>query len=167
MAPRRQGMLRTASACLLFAGAASSAGALLHVAILFGGPDWYAFFGAPGGMVAMARAGNLRAPVSCLIIAAILLVFAVYAFSGAGTVRRLPFLRPGLASIAAVLLLRGVLLVPLILWRPRVLAGICDCREVDTLIVVTSTLCLAMGVAYALGAWAVSDNSPGRARRAG
>ena len=144
---------------LLLAGIAASAGALLHIAILFGGPDWYAFFGAPQGLVEMARAGNIRAPISCLVIAAFLSLLAAYAFSGAGVIRRLPFLRPGLASIAAVLILRGVLFVPLIVWRPGALSGVCDCPSVDTFIIVTSALCLAMGVGYALGALAAPNNS--------
>lgn len=142
---------------LLMAGAAASAGAALHIAIIFGGPDWYAFFGAPRGLVEMARAGNIRAPISCLVIAAFLALLAAYAFSGAGVIRRLPFLRFGLASIAAVLILRGALFIPLILLRPGALSGICDCRSVDAFIIVTSALCLAMGVGYALGALAVPN----------
>ena len=151
-------MSRFAKSYLLLAGAAASAGAALHIAIIFGGPDWYAFFGAPRGLVEMARAGNIRAPISCLIIAAFLTLLAAYAFSGAGVIRRLPLLRIGLASIAAVLILRGVLFIPLILWRPGALSGICDCRSVDAFIFVTSALCLAMGVGYALGALAVPGN---------
>jgi hypothetical protein len=144
---------------LLLVGIAASAGAALHIAIMFGGPDWYAFFGAPRGLVEMARAGNIRAPISCLVIAAFLTLLAAYAFSGAGVIRRLPFLRLGLASIAAVLVLRGVLFVPLIVWRPSALSGICDCRTVDTFIIITSVLCFVLGVGYALGALAVPNNS--------
>ena len=151
-------MSRFAKYYLFLAGAAASVGAALHIAIIFGGPDWYAFFGAPRGLVEMARAGNIRAPISCLIIAAFLTVLAVYAFSGAGVIRRLPFLRIGLATIAVVLILRGVLFIPLILWRPGALSGICDCRSVDTFIILTSALCLAMGVGYALGAIAAPAN---------
>ena len=58
------------------AGIACVVGALLHLAIALGGPDWYAVFGAPKGIVAMARVGNARAPISCGVIAAILSVFA-------------------------------------------------------------------------------------------
>jgi putative oxidoreductase len=137
---------------LLLAGTAAAAGAVLHLAIAIGGPGWYAFFGAPQGLVDMARAGNLRAPFSCVVIAAFLSLLAAYAFSGAGVIRRLPFLRPVLAAIAALLIVRGASFVPLILWRPGALAGVCDCRRVDAFIVVTSLLCLAMGVGYALGA---------------
>lgn len=144
---------------VLGTGVAAAAGAVLHIAILFGGPEWYAFFGAPRGLVEMARAGHPRAPISCLVIAAFLSVLAAYAFSAAGAIRRLPLLRLVCAGVAAVLLLRGVLFVPLTLWRPDLLARVCDCREVNTFIVVTSLLCLAMGVGFALGAL---DPAPGR-----
>lgn len=146
-------MQNFAKSYLFLAGMVAAAGAVLHIAIAFGGPDWYAFFGAPKGLVEMARSGNARAPISCLIIACVLTVFAAYAFSGTGRIRRLPLLRLGLAAIAALLILRGIAFVPIILWRPHALSGICDCRSVDAFILVTSMLCLAMGVGYALGAW--------------
>lgn len=152
-------MSQFAKSYLFFAGVAASAGAVLHIAILFGGPDWYAFFGAPQGLVDMARAGNIRAPISCLVIAAFLALLSAYAFSGAGVIRRLPFLRLVLASIAGVLILRGALFVPLILWHPGTLSGICECRSVDAFIIVTSVLCLAMGVGYALGSLAAPNKS--------
>jgi len=137
---------------LIGTGLAACAGSVLHIAILFGGPDWYAFFGAPRGLVEMARVGNLRAPVSCLAIALILAILAAYAFSAAGLIRRLPLLRTGLALMAIVLILRGVLFIPMILWLPGSLSSICDCRSVNTFVVLTSLLCLAMGVGCALGA---------------
>lgn len=152
-------MSRFETGCLLAAGIAAAAGAVLHVAIVFGGPDWYAFFGAPTGMVEMARGGNLRAPVSALVIAAFLALCAAYAFSGARIICRLPFLRLALTLIGGLLILRGVLFVPLILWRPNALARMCECRSVDTFIILTSVLCLAMGIGYALGAIAVRDAS--------
>lgn len=152
-------MLQFAQPYLLLAGVATSMGAAFHILIIFGGPDWYAFFGAPQGLVDMARDGNIRAPISCVVIAAFLSLLAAYAFSGAGVIRRLPSLRLGLASIAIVQILRGVLFVPLIVWRPGALSGICDCRGVDAFIIITSALCLVLGVGYALGAIAASNNS--------
>lgn len=137
---------------LFWTGVVASAGALLHIAIMFGGPDWYAFFGAPSGLVELARIGHPRAAISCLVIASFLLILAAYAFSGAKVIRRLPLLRPALAVIGIVLVARGALFIPMILWRPDSLARLCDCRSVDTFIVVTSILCLAMGISYAAGA---------------
>ncbi len=141
---------------LIITGLAACAGSVLHIAILFGGPKWYAFFGAPKVLVEMARVGNVRAPISCLVIAALLAVLAAYAFSGAGVIRRLPLLRTGLALMASVLILRGVMFIPMILWHPGSLTRICDCRSVDTFVILTSLLCLTMGIGYAAGALVVS-----------
>jgi|CXWL01.1.fsa_nt_gi hypothetical protein len=143
---------------LLAVGCAALAGAALHIAILFGGPEWYATFGAPQRLVEMARAGSLRPAISCILIAAGLCVLAAYAFSGAGRLRHLPLLRPVLAASAVVLTLRGALFIPLILWNPATLARICDCRSVDFFIVSTSLLCLALGIGLGLGAWSVPES---------
>lgn len=144
---------------LFWTGMVAIAGALLHIAIMFGGPDWYAFFGAPSGLVELARIGHPRAAISCLVIATFLFVLAAYAFSGANVIRRLPLLRPVLAIIGLVLFARGALFIPMILWRPDSLSRICDCRSVDTFIVVTSILCLAMGISYAAGAVSLRSQS--------
>ena len=143
---------------LFWTGLAATAGALLHIAIMFGGPEWYAFFGAPSGLVELARIGHPRAAISCLVIASFLFILAAYAFSGANVIRRLPLLRPVLAMIGLVLIARGALFIPMILWKPDSLARICDCGSVDTFIVITSVLCLAMGASYLFGAL---QKSPG------
>lgn len=143
---------------LFWTGLAATAGALLHIAIMFGGPEWYAFFGAPSGLVELARIGHPRAAISCLVIASFLFILAAYAFSGANMIRRLPLLRPVLAMIGLVLIARGALFIPMILWKPDSLARICDCGSVDTFIVITSVLCLAMGASYLFGAL---QKSPG------
>ena len=135
---------------IILTGIIALIGALLHIAIMIGGPDWYAFFGAPEGLVQMARAGNLRAPISCLIIAGILFVFAAYAFSATGLIKRLPLQRTITGLIAIVLIMRGVIFIPMILWSPGSLSRICDCRSIDTFIVLTSLLCLAMVICYGL-----------------
>ncbi|MGH8077680.1 MAG: hypothetical protein ACREPE_10190 [Lysobacter sp.] len=111
----------------------------------------------------MARIGAPYATISCLVIATVLFVFAAYAFSGVGLIRHLPFLRTVLVLVASVLILRGIMFVPLVLWRPGALAGICDCRSVDTFIIVTSIICLTMGTGFAIGArdvWRLSKGVP-------
>lgn len=137
---------------LFWTGVVAFAGGLLHIAILFGGPEWYAFFGAPSGLVELARIGHPRAAISCIVIAIFLFILAAYAFSGANLIRKLPLLRPVLAMIGLVLLARGALFIPMIMWRPDSLARICDCHSVDNFIIVTSMLCLAMGISYVAGA---------------
>jgi putative oxidoreductase len=136
---------------LFWCGVAVAAAALLHLAIPIGGPDWYAFFHAPDRLVHMARTGSSYPLISCVAIAVILGVFALYAFSGAGAINRLPFLRPVLAFVAAIFVLHGIAFVPLILWYPYPLRAVCGCHSVDAFIIVTSVVLFALGVGYALG----------------
>jgi len=150
---RKTSTLSLRDGWLFAAGVLASIGALLHVAVPFGGPAWYAFLGAPPGLVAMAESGSLRPMLTCFAIAAVLVVFGVYAFSGLGLVRRLPLLRLGLAAIGIALVVRGLAFVPLVLWNPRVLGGLCGrCDGVNAFLLVTSALCLFAGIGYAMGA---------------
>jgi hypothetical protein len=100
---------------LVAGGLLSALAALLHVAVIFGGPDWYRSFGAGEAMAQMAERGS---PVPALVtaaIAAVLAVWSAYAFAGAGLIRRLPLMRTALVAISAVYLLRGLLIVPALL----------------------------------------------------
>ena len=93
----------------------------------------------------MARAaarGDLQPTLITLAIATILLVWAAYAFSGAGLVPRLPLLRTGLVVITAIYLLRGLVFVPLHMWRPQ---------HSDSFAIWSSLIVLAYGAAYAAG----------------
>ncbi|HEY2346923.1 MAG TPA: hypothetical protein VGH80_13780 [Xanthomonadaceae bacterium] len=125
----------------LLAGCGASVGALIHIAAVLGGPSWYVFFRAPPFIVASARAGTWPAPTSALAIALAMGICAAYAFSAAGRLPRLPLLRTGLAIVAVVCLLRGVLLVPFVVLHPSL---------VDTFAVVGSLVWLAVGACFAL-----------------
>ena len=129
---------------LIAAGALSAAAALLHLAIIAGGPDWYRFFGAGERMARMAERGLLRPTLIALAIAAVLAIWAAYAFAGAGLIRRLPLMRTALVSITCIYLMRGLVLGPLFLFRPEM---------VNAFALWSSLIVLAYGVAYALGTW--------------
>ncbi|WP_137939003.1 hypothetical protein [Chitinivorax sp. B] len=101
------------------AAAIATFGVTIHLAAIAGGPSWYAFFGAPPLIVASAREGTWLAPVSTAGIAALMGICAIYACSASGLVRRLPLLRPMLASMAAVCLIRGFILIPLAINHPE------------------------------------------------
>ena len=102
-----------------FSAIVALAGMVIHIGAVFGGASWYSFFGAPPSIVASARAGTWLAPVSALVIAGLMAICAVYACSALGFVRRLPLQRVALATIAAVCLLRGLILPPLALTHPE------------------------------------------------
>lgn len=143
---------------LLASGAALIVGALLHIASIFGGPDWYAFLGAPDGLVAMVNAGSLRPAISCIAIATVLLVCSAYAYSGAGVIRKLPGLRVVLAIIAAGMIIRGITFIPIAAWQPHLLSGICGkCQSVNAFLLTTSAICLTVGGGLAVGAFHARD----------
>jgi len=133
-------------ATLVVAGGLSALAALLHLAIIVGGPAWYRFFGAGEGMARLAERGALRPTLITLLIAVVLAIWAAYAFSGAGLMPRLPFLKVGLVVIAIIYLLRGSLIVWMLLLRPRAVTPFWIWR---------SAIVLIYGAAYAIGAWRV------------
>ena len=93
-------------------GALSATAAIAHLAVIIGGPRWYDVFGAGPRMVRLAEQGSPTATWITLGIAAVLAVWAAYAFSGAGMIPRLPLLKLGLAAISAIYLLRAVGYIP-------------------------------------------------------
>ncbi|HMP46063.1 MAG TPA: hypothetical protein PKD99_13260, partial [Sphingopyxis sp.] len=84
------------SVWLIAGGWLSVVAALAHVACIFGGPGWYRFFGAGESMARAAARGDWAPTLITLFIASVLLIWAAYAFSGAGWLPRLPLLRTGL-----------------------------------------------------------------------
>ena len=135
---------------LLAGGVMTGVAALLHVAIIVGGPAWYRFFGAGERMARRAASGDPSAAILTACIAAVLGVWMLYALSGAGVIRPLPLLRPALVLIAAVYLGRGVLGIPLVMWTGHSYAN--ELKERMTFMIVTSALCIALGLCYAAGA---------------
>jgi hypothetical protein len=95
---------------LALGGWLSAGIAALHVVIAFVGPSAFRYFGAGEDMARQAEAGSFLPAALTLVLAAVFAVFALYAFAGAGMVRRPPLLRTGLAVIAAVYTLRGLAL---------------------------------------------------------
>lgn len=92
--------------------------ATLHLAVIAGGPDWYRYFGAGEEMALAAERGAVMPALVTFGIAVILALWGLYAFSGAGLVRRIPLLRPALVGITTIYLARGLLIVPLVIARP-------------------------------------------------
>lgn len=130
----------------LLTGAAS----LLHVGIIFGGPDWYRFFGAGERMARLSARGSVYPTVITAGIASILGLWALYGLSGAGVIRRLPLLRLALVLIAGVYLARGTLGIPLVLFVDDPYTD--ELKGRMTFMIVSSLICILLGFCYAFGA---------------
>jgi hypothetical protein len=138
-------MQRPRNPWLIVGGWLSLAAAALHVACIFGGPDWYRFFGA-GEPIARADERGSWVPASMALgIAVLLSLWAAYAFAGAGLLRRLPLLRTGLILISGIYLARGaVLFVPESMNRPDLSSAF---------MFWSSLIVLVYGIVYAVGTW--------------
>ena len=78
--------------------------------------------------------------------AVVLVIFGLYALSGAGSIRRLPLLRLGLIGISSLFLLRGLFFILSLLVVLGILKGeILIQGEISTLVF------LAAGLAFAIG----------------
>lgn len=143
---------------LAFGGLLTGVAALLHVAMIFGGPGWYRFFGAGERMARLAAGGSLYPTVVTACIAAILGVWALYGLSGAGVVGRLPFLPLALTLIATVFLSRGIFGIPAVLLVDHPYTNELKARM--TFMVVSSAICIGLGVCYAVGAAQAWKMSP-------
>ncbi len=128
---------------LVAAGVLSFAVALFQMTIGFF-PSLSIYFGAPESLA--ENPWNLI--IVSFSIAAILAVCGIYALSGAGSIRPLPWLRPILVMISGFYILRGLLLVPELL----VVIGIIDSSiQVAPRFVVFSIVPLLIGLLYFLG----------------
>lgn len=127
----------------LIAGASlSGAAAVLHLGCIVFGAPWYRFLGAGEQMAQLDLAGHWYPTVITSVIVAVLAVWALYALSGAGVIRRLPFVRPVLCAITGVYLLRAIAFVALQDYFPG---------NSTVFWLVSSAICFVIGAAYALG----------------
>lgn len=92
----------------------------------------------------MAEQGMLYPTVITSIIASILAVWGYFAFAGAGLVNKPPLLRTGLIAISTVYLLRGLVLIPMLVFRPDL---------VGSFAIWSSLIVLVYGLFYAVGTW--------------
>ncbi len=143
---------------LLVAGFGSTAGALLHVVVVISGrADWYYYFEAPPWVVQSVRDGTWVGPVSGLIIAALMQAAGLFAFSAAGVTVRLPLLKSALVALSVIGILRGLLIVPLLFYRPERMPPL---RMFDW---VAAIIWALMGFCFSVGAWQTIKGVEGEA----
>lgn len=93
---------------LVAAGCLSAVAALMHIGCIIFGAPWYRFFGAGEKMAVMAEQGLIKPSIITSFIVVVLSVWSLYAFSAAGMIAHLPFLRFFLIIITAIYVVRGI-----------------------------------------------------------
>ena len=148
---------------LITGGVFSVAIAILHIVIIFGGAPAYRYFGAGEEMAKMATSGSVLPALVTLFIAVILAIWGLYAFSGAGLIRRLPLLPVGLVVIASIYTLRGIGVIPQIVWMVN------SPKSVPPQDLIFSLSSLWVGIVYFVGTTATwrtlqANSRPAQAR---
>lgn len=138
----RTTMPMTYNTWLIVAAGLSAIAALLHVAIIFGGAQWYRFFGAGERMALAAAAGSWYPAIVTTGIALVLSVWAAYALSGAGVIQTFPLLKLGLTIITATYLVRGLAIVPIFVLAPE---------KTTPFLLWSSTICCGYGIVHLFG----------------
>ncbi len=122
---------------------------LMHIAIIFGGPDWYRFFGAGEEMAQMAEQNMLYPALITFFIAGVLFIFALFAFSAAGLIFRMPLLKTALVVISAIYLVRGIFgfVAVQLIDHPY----LNELKMNPEFMLISSAVSLAFGLTYAIG----------------
>lgn len=127
----------------LIVGAALSGGAaLLHLGCVVFGAPWYRFLGAGEQMAQLDLAGHWYPKAITSVIVLVLSVWALYALSGAGVIRKLPFVRLALCVITGIYMLRAIAFVPLQAHFPG---------NSMSFWIVSSAICFAIGIVHFVG----------------
>lgn len=127
---------------LMIGGVLSGLAALLHIGCIYFGAPWYRFFGAGEEMAKMAEAGSSTPGLITAGIALVLSIWSLYAFSGAGAIRRFPLLRTALCIITGIYLLRGLVVFPVAFLHPL---------QATAFAWWSSAICLAFGIVHLVG----------------
>lgn len=129
---------------LIVGAVVSLAVAILHIVIVFIGPSAYSFFG--GTRLARLAAGGSSSPaMMTLTLAAVHFVFGIYGLSGAGILRRLPFLSIGLFIIGGLYTFRGLSVIN------QTIQILTDPGSLPVRVVLYSVVFFVTGCAYIVG----------------
>lgn len=127
---------------LIAGGMLNALAALLHLGCIAFGAPWYRFLGAGERMAQMDLAGQAYPTIATLIIASVLIVWSLYAFSGAGLLRKLPLARWVLCGITGAYLIRGLGFMLLMPYFPG---------NSGTFWIASSAICLVFGLVHLAG----------------
>lgn len=128
---------------LLLAAMGTALAAALHVGCIVFGPAWYDALGAGERMVRWSREGRWQPTIITAAITLMLVIWTLYALSGARLLPVLPAARLVLPVITALLLLRGIAGLAIARLRP----GYNGAR----FWIVSSAACLTLGGLYLAG----------------
>lgn len=136
---------------LTVAGICTALASVTHLMIIVGGGNWYRFFGAGEQMATMQEQGSSYPAMVTFIIACILALWSLYAFSGAKIIAKLPFTKSILTIVSLIFLARGLLAIPVVILADS--PYMAELASNMDFMIISSLICLIIGSCYALGTY--------------
>lgn len=109
----------TGKILLLIAAAICVFTALAHMSCIVLGPSCFEYQLAPAALIESSKNDTLLAPLGTIAVSSIFLVWAAYALSGAGVLRRLQLQSLGIYTISFLCIVRGLLGIQLWIRKPE------------------------------------------------
>jgi putative oxidoreductase len=100
-------------------------------------------------MAQLAEGGSSYPAIITTVIAIILAIWGLYAFSGARLIGRLPLLKVVLGLISAIYVVRGVLGIPMVIYLDS--SYLKELESEMTFMIVSSIISLIIGLFYSMG----------------
>lgn len=105
-------------AALIIVALIATLTAVAHLSCIYLGASCFQAQMAPTIVVQSAIDGTWLAPIGTIIVSLMFLLCAAYALSGAGILRRLPFLHLGIYTISILCVFRGLTVLPFLFLYP-------------------------------------------------
>ena len=159
--PKEQEIMKSnPSTPLTLAALLSIAIAAVHLATIPFGASGLRYLAAPQRLVEMAERGDHLVPTVAVVgLFVVFSTFALYAWSGAGRMRKLPGLGFVLLVITSIYILRGVVVVP------QIPISVLDPDAVPLRRVAFSAISLLIGLVHLRGIAQTPDLAPPFVRR--
>lgn len=127
---------------LLSGGIISILVAVIHVLAIFGGVEYAKFFNAPPFLIQLLEEGSILVVFIAVGLFLFISIWGIYAFSGAGVVKKLPFLKTILFGVTSIYIFRGMVLFPIFIFASE---------KVNDFLIWSSTISLLIGVIHLIG----------------
>lgn len=108
---------------LILAAVISIVTAISHLSCIFIGPVCFEAQMAPHEIVKSAINGTMLAPIATLIVSGLFISCGICSLSGAGIIKKLPYINFLLVLISALCIFRGISTVPLSFLFPEMVSA--------------------------------------------
>jgi len=108
-----------AKSAIIFVALVALSVVVAHMACIWLGPECFHAQRAPLSIIESSKNGTWFAPLATTLVSSLFFACALYALSGGRMIRKLPFLKLAIYTIASICIARGLLVIPILYLYPH------------------------------------------------